>query len=195
MFGMEWRMLLLIGGGGLLGVAILLFVLRSLFRGGGRKKRRVDPEANLREYLDEYPGPPSTMSISRLLIDGLEVRLRLVVVAPSGMDHEPIEAEDVPEILDDFRRGLGAFIQSDRSRVCIWPPQLSSSGFAPTFYRLVESPDAAGDRSHWIRIAGPIKIAGKSYLLGLACLADHTSKIGTINVTANEWRDRLAIDR
>ena len=135
------------------------------------------------------------MSIHRLLIDGQEARLRLVVMAPAGMEQEPIDAHDVPELLDDFRRGLGELIKADKPRVCIWPPQLSSSGFAPTFFRLVESPDPPATRSHWIRIAGPIKIAGKSYLLGLACLADHTSKIGTFNVTVNEWRERLAIDR
>jgi hypothetical protein len=195
MFGMEWRVLLLVGGGGLLGIAIMLVFLRSLFRSGGRRKKRADRQVDLREFLNEYPDPPSAMSIHRLLIDGLEARLRLVVMAPTGLEHEPIDAHDVPELLDDFRRGLGSLIQADKPRVCVWPPQLSSSGFAPTFFRLVESPDPAGERSHWIRIAGPIKIAGKSYLLGVACLADHTSKIGTINVTVNEWRDRMAIDR
>jgi hypothetical protein len=192
---MEWQVLLMIAGGGVLGLAILLVILKSLFRGGGRGKRRANRQADLREFLDEYPEPPSTMSIHRLLIDGLEARLRLVVLAPTGMEHEPIDAHGIPDMLDDFRRGLGDLVRADKPRVCVWPPQLSSSGFAPTFFRLVESPDPAGAKSHWIRIAGPIKIAGRSYLFGLACLTDHPSKIGTINVTVNEWRDRLAIDR
>ena len=69
------------------------------------------------------------------------------------------------------------------------------AGFAPTFFRLVESPDEDGKKSHWIRVAGPIKVGGKPFLLGMALYSDEATKLGMIDLKATEWSEHLQIEK
>ena len=96
---------------------------------------------------------------------------------------------------DDMLRGLGASAKADMPRMRVWPPQLSVAGFAPTFFRLVESPDEEGKRSSWIRVAGPVKIASHQYLLGMAFWSEEKSKLGMLNLAATEWSEHLHIQK
>jgi hypothetical protein len=189
----EIREMLIIGGAGALALVLLLMFLRSLL-GGRRKRTGAVKQVKLREDLEEYPPPPPAKG-RRLLVDGLEVRVRLVVVAPAGTQRANIQADDVTELLDDWMRGLGVIVSADKPRVRIWPPQLSATGFAPTFFRLVPSPDADGARSAWVRMAGTIKVAGEPYLLGLALWSEDDSKIGALDLAPNQWIERLKVER
>jgi hypothetical protein len=193
MFGLEQKDLLIYGGAGLGGLIVLAILLKAL--GGSKRKRHLDLQKGLREKLDNFPdAPPLPAGHRRLVIDGVDVRLRLVVVAPAG-NQNSVEMEEIPELLDDLMRGLAAFVKSDKPRVRVWPAQLSVAGFAPTFFRLVESPDDEGVRSQWIRVAGPIKIGGKPYLLGLALYAEEVNKLGSLDLEATQWSRRLQIEK
>lgn len=192
MFGLDNKELLLYGGAAVGGIAVLLLLLKLLSR---RKEPPKDEQKGLREHLDEYPDPPpAPKGGRRLVIDGIEARVRLVVVAPAGKQ-TPVDVEDVPELLDDLLRGLGAFVKTDKPRVRVWPPQLSAAGFAPSFFRLVESPDEEGRKSHWVRVAGPIKVGGKLYLLGLALFTEEANKLGTVLLEPPEWVKRVQIEK
>ena len=193
MFGMEVKDLAIYGGAGLGGLVVLLILVKAF--SGGKKKPHKDLEKGQREDLDDYPDAPPSNGGRRLVIDGVDVRLRLVVVAPVGTQKDAIDFDGVPELLDDLLRGLGAFCKSDRPRIRVWPAQLSVAGFAPTFFRLVSSPDDDGQKSHWIRVAGPIKIGGMPYLLGLALHADEASKLGAIALQPTEWVKHLQIEK
>ena len=83
------------------------------------------------------------------------VRLRYVVVAPVGK--KPIGKVD--SVLEQVFRGLGEVAIDDHPRVRLWPPQLSTAGFAPTFFRLTKRPDPPGRASRWILLAGPARAA------------------------------------
>jgi hypothetical protein len=192
MFGLETKELLIYGGAGLGGLVLLLVLLKLL--GGGKKKGHKDLEKAQREYLDEYPPAPPSKGGKRLVIDGVDVRLRLVVVAPAGSQNK-VDADEVPELLDDLLRGLAAFVKSDKPRIRVWPAVLSVAGFAPSFFRLVESPEEEGQRSHWVRVAGPIKIGGKPYLLGLALYAEEANKLGSLDLQPTEWAKHLGIEK
>ena len=50
-------------------------------------------------------------------------------------------------MLEEILRGLGEVSIDDKPRVRVWPPQLSTSGFAPTFFRLTKKPDPEGLRA------------------------------------------------
>jgi hypothetical protein len=191
MFGLEQKDLLIYGGAALGGLVVLALLLRMM---GGGKKPVKDLEKTQRENLDNYPSAPPGKASRRLTMDGLDVRLRLVVVAPAGTEHT-VTADQVPELLDDLLRGLAGFLNADKPRVRVWPPQLSVAGFAPSFFRLVESPDDEGVKSHWIRLAGPIRIGGTPYLLGLALFADELSKLGTITLEPRDWVKHLQIEK
>lgn len=125
----------------------------------------------------------------------MPARLRLVVISPTGKAHEAVAADDVPDLLGDVLRGLGGFVKTDRPRVRIWPAQLSVVGFAPTFHRLVESPDAEQKTSRWVKVAGPARTGKRPILLGLALLADEPCKLGDIQVEQTEWGDLLQVER
>jgi len=192
MFGMDQKDLLLYAGAGVGGLVVLFVLFKILTT---PKPRHKDLQKGQREKLDEYPDAPPARDDRRLLFDGLGVRLRFVAVAPTGKKQDPIEVEEVAEILDEVIRGLSAFVKSDKARIRVWPPQLSVAGFAPTFFRLVESPDAPGAKSHWIRVAGPVKVGGRPMLVGLALYSEETTKLGMVGLEATQWNDRLDIEK
>jgi hypothetical protein len=194
MFGVDLRELLIYGGGGLLGLALVAAALKSLLGGRGRKKGRARI-ARLDEDLADYPDPPPTRDGPRLFVDGVPARLRLVVVVPTGTRHEPIDLEEIPDLLNGLIRGLGACVASDRPRLRVWPPQLSVKGFAPSFFREVPAPDGDGALSAWTRLAGLARARGRPYLLGLALLTDDDTDLGAIALEPNEWVRHLSIGR
>jgi hypothetical protein len=193
MGGVEMKDLLIYGGAAVGGLIVLAILLKML--GGKSKKGHKDLEKTQHERLDEYPNAPAAQGGKRLVIDGIDVRVRLVVFAPVGTERRPIDVDEAPEMLDDLLRGLGGFTKTDKPRVRIWPAQLSVAGWPPTFFRLVESPDEDGRKSNWIRVAGTIKISGKPHLLGLALYSDEANKVGTMILEPTDWTRHLQIEK
>src|SRR5262245_24040168 len=88
-------------------VVALLILLRIV---AGRKRPHPDLEKGQREDLAEYPLPPP-VSTRRLTVNGTPVRVRLIVVAPTGKQQAAITPDDVTEVLDDVFRGLGKYVK------------------------------------------------------------------------------------
>ena len=128
---------LILYGGGAAGGMLLLVLLIVWLRGG---KRPASPEAGLGEDLGKLPAPPQGRRHYQLLVLGRPVRLRYVVVAPVGK--KPLGKVD--SVLEQVFRGLGEVSIDDHPRVRVWGPQLSSAGFAPTFFRLTRRPEPEG---------------------------------------------------
>ena len=171
----------IVGG---VGALVVLVVLVRLFRprpGGYR-----DLEAGLREDLSEYP--PAPPGAARLLVNGVPGRLRLVVVAPTGKLSDPITPDDVPELLERVHQGLGRLVEADKPRIKVWPPPLSSSGFGPTFHRVVQ---ASGKQ--WVKLAGPARTGRRPVLLGLAVFSDNGGGLGDVVVEPTEWGELLHV--
>jgi hypothetical protein len=178
-------------GAGVGGLVLLLLFLSLLFR---KSKPAPVRRPSLREDLIDYPPAPPRPRAG-LSFDGIPVRLRLVVVCPTGAAGDRIQTDDLAELLDEILYGLGSLLQTDKPRVKVWPPQLSATGFAPTFYREVQSPDPFGEKSHWILAAGPARAAGKPLLLGLALYADFPVKMGQMTLQGREWQQSLRVER
>jgi hypothetical protein len=170
------------GGAVVLGLVLLRIALNIL----GRKPQAVDPERHLREDLAGFPPAPGAPGSRQLLIQGVPARLRLVVLAPAGRQNF-VDPDAATDILDQVAYGLGTVAQIDKPRVCVWPPQLSHSGFAPTFFRLVTRPEPDGRPSPWILIAGPVRARGGPVLLGLACYAEKPTTAGRLTMEENQW--------
>jgi hypothetical protein len=166
----------------------LFLALARLFR-GRRRRDEIPPdvEAGLREDLSTFP-PPPPQGPRRLTVDGVPVRLRLVVLAPAGQ--QPLVAPKAAELLDRVLYGLGQQIDRDEPKVRVWPPRLSQQGFGPTFRRLVRAPAKAG-RSRWVLVAGPARVGSSSVLVGLALLADDPVPLGTLILQPHQWPERL----
>jgi hypothetical protein len=179
----------LLGVVGLVALLVLLLVLRALWRaltGGGKSE-----DGRFREKLADYP-PPGPAGPRQLMVEGIPVRVRLVVVAPVGKEHAISEA-DVDGLADGVLRGLRDVLAQDRPRLRVWPPQLSRKGFAPTFHRETEKPEPEGRPSRWILVAGLASSARKPILLGLALWADTPNTLGRLTLDTGHWGEVLRI--
>jgi hypothetical protein len=173
----------------LLVLALLKGLVRALF---GRRPRPVELDLGPRENLDEYPLPAEPWGPRRLTVEGVPVRLRLVIVAPMGKQ-STIQEGAVEELLDQFLWGLGAITRTDRPKVRIWPPQLSHQGFAVAFHRTTPRPEPPGQPSRWILIAGQTPPRPRPFLLGVALWADEPVYIGRSTLEPGRWADVLRI--
>lgn len=168
-------------------VAVGAFLLFRLFS----RRRPVDPDAGLSENLGEYPPPPPA-GTHRLVFEGRKVRIRLVVLAPAGRVTQ-ITADMAEGLLEAILPGLGCVAQLDKPRIKIWPPQLSTQGFAPTFHRHVHVPEPGGAPSRYVLTAGPAKAGAKAILLGLALESTEPTLRSHVVLDEKKWPDVLRV--
>lgn len=173
-------------GGAAVGAVVVLLLMYFLFGG----KKASSPEDGLGEDLAKLPPVPRDERNYLLKVMNVPVRLRLVVIAPVGKK----TIGKVDSALEQILRGLGEVAIDDRPRVRIWPSQLSTTGFAPTFFRLTRKPEAEGRPSRWILLAGPARAGNMPVLLGLAVEADSVSKLGLLTMTESQWNEALRIE-
>jgi hypothetical protein len=181
---------LLIAGGAVAGLVVLGVIAFFLFRGGGKKV--VDPEAGLVENLARY-AMPLKMGRHLLSLHGRPCRLRLVVLAPMG--RRDLSEHGEPEaLLNQVVRGLGGVAKVDKARLRQWPPQLSSTGFAPTFFRNTQRPRNHGQARHWVLLAGPAKAGDLPLLLGLAVWCEEAGEASQQSVQPHQWAELLRVE-
>lgn len=177
-------------GGLAVGAIFLAFVVVWLRRG---RPRQTEGDRGLDEDLGQYPPPPGQSGKKRLLFDGRPVRLRLVVLAPAGRRALP-ENGAVEALLEHIVRGLGEVARLDKPRVRLWAPQLSSQGFAPTFFRHTRRPEPSGKPSRWLLAAGPARAGAQPVLLGLALLADEAEASEPLILEPTQWSEVLRVE-
>jgi len=181
---MELLVLAVVGGGGLLGLALVLFLVLG-------KSKKLDPDSGLRENLAEYP-PARKAGTHRLQFEGQPVRLRLIVLAPSGRATE-LKADMAEGLLQAVHHGMGEVADLDRPRVKVWPGQLSMEGFAPKFFDNIDRPEQSGKPSRWILVAGPAKAGQKTILLGLALETTEPTTRGNVRLSIENWSDKFRV--
>jgi hypothetical protein len=185
------------GGGwwivlGFLGLLILLILwslVRGLFAGKPAPERK---SANLEEDLDALGPAPPHSGDRKLTVEGVPVRLRLVVLAPAG-DVMRVRAERAGEVLDRVVQGLGDIVERDRPLVRVWPKQLSYEGFANSFHRNTPVPEGEKTPSRWVLIAGRADLGGRQVLVGLALQAVKPTTIGRKTLKPHEWDTLLRL--
>lgn len=166
--------------------------LLALFSGGGGKKSGKQ-EKNLEERLADYPPLKPSAGDRQLRVEGVPVRLRLVVVAPAGKDTEEIDQEEVPRLLEKVLTGLGEIYKGDRPRLRVWPVQLSYEGFTKHFHRNTIIPEEEGEPSRWVAVAGRAKLGKRQIMLGLALQAAKPTTVGRRTIDAHEWDTVLRV--
>jgi hypothetical protein len=174
--------------GGVAGVVLVLLVIAMLLRRG---KRPVDPEQGLAENLAGFPPAPGKPGKRRVLVHGQPMRVRLVVVAPTGK--KPMTTEDAEGLVAGMMRGMDEILKADRPRIRVWPVQYSNVGFAQSFFRRVLRPEPRGRMSSWVRVAGPAKSGATPILLGMAFLADEATDVDELDLDTAEWLDVVRV--
>jgi hypothetical protein len=178
----------ILGIGGLVVLLILWLLFSKLFRG----KKKSAQEQNLEEDLSEYPPLKPSTGDRQLRVEGVPVRMRLVVVAPAGKDGD-VDADDVEEMLDKVLPGLGDICKGDKPRIRIWPRQLSYEGFVKHFQRNMLTADAEGEPSRWVLIGGRAKLGKQQIMLGLGLQAIKPTTVGRKTIEAHEWPTILRV--
>jgi hypothetical protein len=175
---------------------ILLIVVLGILGGlwrlvfGRRKKEAGGP--NLQEQLGTYPPIKSGPGDRRLQVEGVPVRLRLVVLAPAGKESN-FDDEAIEKTLKQVIPGLDLIYQQDKPRVRIWPMQLSYEGFANHFHRNTIIPEKPGELSPWVVLAGRAKFGNTQVMVGLAMQALKPTTVGRLTLKAHEWESKLRV--
>jgi hypothetical protein len=190
--GADARLYLLLGIGVCGGLFLLLVagVAFMLFRGG---MKVAEPGPGLLEDLGSYPPPPPRTGKRQLTVRHRPGRLRLIVIAPMG--RRDLRAYgDAEELLNKVVRGLGDVAREDRARIRTWPPQLSNTGFPPTFFRNTQRPADPEQSSHWSLLAGQAKAGDVPILLGIAVWSEEAGEPIQLVVEPHEWGQVLRVE-
>jgi len=175
--------------GGFLVLLVLVALARLLFGGGGKKAGK---EQKLEERLAEYPDLKSSSGDRQLRVEGVPVRLRLVVVAPAGTASE-VDVDELAEVLEKILPGLGDIYKYDKPRVKVWPKQVSYQGFANHFHRNMITGAKEGEQTRWVTIAGRVKLGKFQIMLGLALQSIKPNTVGRRTVDSHEWASLLRV--
>jgi hypothetical protein len=170
----------------LLALGVLSFVLR-VFKG-----RPTHPGPNLEERFAEYPPLPPSTGDRRLLVEGVPVRLRLVIVAPAGTESR-FDPALLEKLLERVLPGLGGIFAADKPRVRVWPTQLSHEGFANHLHRNTIVPEGDGQLSKWVVVAGRARLPDCHVMLGLGLEALKPTTVGRRTIEAHEWASVLRV--
>lgn len=188
-FTQGWGWYLILGVGALIVLLILWLLFKKVFGGKGQQAKG---EKSLEEDLGSYPAPKPSTGDRQLRVEGVPVRMRLVVVAPAGKDGD-VTADDVEEMLDKVLPGLGDICQGDKPRIKVWPRQLSYEGFAKHFQRNMITPEPEGEQSRWVLLGGRVKLGKQQIMLGLGLQAVKPTTVGRRTVDAHEWPTVLRV--
>lgn len=183
--------LLIVGIGGLILLVVVAALVRRLF--AAARRRPPLAQLALTEDLSTYPPPPASWGPRRLTIYGLPARVRLVVLAPLGLEAGQLRPEDAEALLDQVVPGLGAFVRSDRPRVRVWPTQLSHQGFFAALRRHTLFPGGEERTlTRWVLLMGRVFFNHRPIGLGLALLADQDNTLGRITLEhPHQWAEAL----
>lgn len=174
-------------------VAVLVVVvLARLLR--RRPADEADRPADLRIDLATLPaaGPPKDGP--QLEFYNLPVRLAVLVLAPAGRGSRIPPKDLLPEIVERLLPGLMRVLSSHRPIFHRWPPQLSSQGFAQTFFACVPLPGDRGRGTPWSSAAGRVEAFGRSYLVGMVFRAAEPNSLSqTVVQHTSGWLDVLRV--
>lgn len=179
-------------GFGALVVLLLFWAICSKMLGVFSRKPTPPKQKKLQEDLESYPPLPPSTGDRRLLVEGVPVRLRLVVAAPAGKESK-VSANNIERVLDRVLVGLGDIALHDRPRVKIWPMQLSYEGFANTFHNNTTLPEGEDEPSRWVMVAGRAMVGKQQILLGLGMQAIKPTTVGRKTLKAHEWESVLRV--
>ena len=185
-----WGWYAVLGFGALVLWLLLLGLLSFLRRLFARQPQHT--AASLEERFAEYPPLKQASGDRRLTVEGVPVRLRLVVVAAAGTE-STFDEEHIDRLLDRILPGLGGIYSADKPRVRIWPMQLSHEGFTKHFHRNTIIPEGERTLSPWATVAGMAKLDDCQVMLGLGLQALKPTTIGRKSIKAHEWDALLRV--
>lgn len=196
----PWQLLdplpsrVLLGGIAIVAGLLLIALAFRLFRrrAGPPESPAPDLHIDLATLPEHGPDPEGPW----LEIYGLPVRLAVVVLAPAGRNSPTPEESELSELTESLVPGLWEIVQAHRSLVRCWPFQLSTQGFAHSFFNNVQLPGDRGKGTPWCAVAGRFELGERQFLAGLIGVADRPNSLSQVTVThVGQWLDVLRVRR
>ena len=179
--------------------AIGLIVVLGWMRRLRRPKPKQQPAPDLSidvTQLGEAGPPPTGPSVE---LYHLPMRLAALVIAPTGrgsdLDGSDLADEDrLTALADQIVPGFGAVVAAHGPVVRIWPAQLSSQGFANSFFAQARLPGNEGKSTPWCAVAGRFETDGQKFLAGLVLRAQAANNLSHVVVEReSQWMDLLRV--
>lgn len=185
---------------GLLTIAFLAlaFVLGGLIaylwrRISARGKIQRDWATRMEIRLKDLAGGPPA-GAPRLACYQIPMRLALVVIAPLGRNTVFAVEGGLPATVEQIAAGLGRVVTAHQTRVTLWPPQISSTGFATTFFGAARLPGLKGKGTPWCAIAGRAQLGDRTLMVGMILCGDEPNNLGQITLSDEYgWREVLHV--
>jgi hypothetical protein len=90
--------------------------------------------------------------------------------------------------------GMSSVLAHHQPLICRWPAQLSSTGFAQSFFNHVALPGARGRGTPWCSLAGKLAVGDRVFLVGLVFCAATSNSLSQMTVEhEGQWLDVLRI--
>jgi hypothetical protein len=194
--GGWWAVLGVTGFIALLWLRSILRRLGGAFRRPRRKKnKRLKKGARsiAKEKLAWITAGLTERGPQQVTVKNLPARLRLVILSPATRDASDIAEEMADRVLDWIKPGLANVASYDPPGVRVWPPFYSADGFAVALAANVPIPEPKGMKSHWVLVAGQIKIGRVGIHVGLILYADETNSLRLIHVRGERWLSVLGV--
>jgi hypothetical protein len=163
-----------------------------------RRRKRLAPveppvaDRSIRVTELGEQGPPGAGP--RLEFYHLPVRLAALVIAPTGRGNDAPPEDRLAAIVNQIVPGMGAVLEVQRPQVRIWPAQLSSQGFANTFFAQTLLPGDKGKGTPWCAVAGRFEADGQKYQAGLVLRAAAPSNLSHVVVEReSQWMDLVRV--
>ena len=177
-----------------LAVLVAMGVAFRMWRAARRRRRTVGEPLWLEINVDELgpAGPPA--GGPALLVHHVPVRLTLLVLAPIGRGSQLPRAGELSQLLDNAVPGLGGLLAAHGTRIKLWPPQLSTTGFAAALFANVRLPGDRGKGTPWCTIVGKFMAGQRGFLAGLVLRAASANSLGQMTLERDtDWLDALRV--
>jgi hypothetical protein len=181
---------------GIIGLIALLW-LRSIvrkLRGAltwprkKRKKHRTKKIAiNLKIKLAKIGEAVTEEGPKVVTVNSMPARLRLVVMSVGSRNSGELHEEMADRVLDWIKPGLAQVSARDYPAVHVWPPFLSSSGFAQAVRANVIFPELAGEKSPWALVVGQVKMGQAVINVALGLYAEEPNTMRVLKVSGTQW--------
>ena len=159
----------------------------------GKKRRTRTTTFTLKEDLNWIGAGFTEEGPHRILVKGLPAHLRIMVLAPGSRDAGLLSEEMADRVLDWIKPGLAEVVSYDSPGVRLWPSFLSSDGFIRCFTANLPIPEPKGKKSHWVLVAGEVRISRSIVRVGLALYVDQTNNLRFLDVRGERWLDVLGV--
>jgi hypothetical protein len=131
----------------------------------------------------------------RLVVKGLPARLRLIVLSMGNKSGGDLSEEMADRVLDEIKPGLAEIASYDNPAVRVWPAFYSSDGFATSLASNLVIPEPNGMKSHWVVMAGEVRMGRLLIHVGLALHAQRANNLRFVQVKGERWLNSLTVEK